>query len=118
MSRRQVERIELKKVVNRLVVRAIGLCKEKYGLKNIWDLIKKPPMDFSFKYNRPNSHMKQSTKEFYEMIWADYSTHYPQDTNKFDEAKSQDNDLPQFYHYLFTKGERIRICNSLVRSVD
>ena len=131
-SRSAIDSMEIAKLVNRLVLRAMTLCKQKSGLRNIWDLMKTPPMDYTFKYVSPNSHMRPRVKKFHDLVWADYLVFFPHtsewscdidpqdvdqevDMNKyFNMDKKPKDDDTEVHHYLFTKSERLRICNSVV----
>lgn len=125
-SRSNIERSDTLKLINRLFVRAMDECKEKCQLKNIWDYMQMKPMDYSFPYTRLHNTMKPITKNFYNLLWADYTFHYPLTEKEFDDSKERrlsniekgqkgkEQEELEVYTYLFTKSERLRVCNSLV----
>ena len=128
VSRNYLDDLEIVKLVNRLVMRAMLQCKDQFQLKNIWDLAMKPQLDYSFPFECPNSHMRPHTKKFYDLIWADFSFHYPHEQEEFNEARklmagSADyiddgarhplEDL-EIYHYAFSKSERLKVSHALV----
>lgn len=130
LSRSYLDDVELSKLVNRLVLRAMKKCIEDAKLKTIWDLIQKPPLDYAFEYACPNSHMKPITKRFYDLVWADYCFHLPHHEEEFETKrkflmemtespadKHNDEDPTEeleMYHYQFSKSERLKIVNTMV----
>ena len=133
-SRRAIDRLDTDRFINKLVARAMRLCLERSELKCIWDMMKTPPMDYSYQYNCPNSKMRPRVKNFYDLVWADYMSYFPNDDDEDsgeldlnvldDKSKkttspspistSQRHSCDELNYSLFTKTERLRAGYTLV----
>lgn len=141
-SRRQLESIEVSKLVNRMVVSAMKLClKDKPGFKNLWDCAGvKNPM-YSFTFMPPNNHQRPNQRRFRELVWTDKTFTYPYDSASFKKAveaaeqrekddregkaeeepkkdkKKEEIVNPVMYHSLFSKADKLKACRYLFDKV-
>ena len=140
LSRRKVDTVEILRVVNRLVIRAMQKAiGSRNLLSNIWQKIKEDPTDYAFPFESSTNKMRPRNRLFYEMLWKDYYYHYPYEQDQYidnqsklrdasialadpgigNEAAERANKIKaenstKIYHYKFTKIERLKIASQLV----
>ena len=131
-------------MIGRLTSRAFYITIKKFDkLENMWSRIKEDPTEYAYTFECATSHMRPSNRMFYKQVWKDYYYHYPYgkaqfennirhkkdmevhendpeiDSEALNQAKGNSSDsTTHFYHYRFTKTERLDIAHHLVVLVN
>lgn len=140
-DRRKLDKVEVKRLINRLVVRAFTTTLEHFdNLFNIWDVMNITPTNYAYEFEAATNRMKPRKREFYDLIWMDYFYHYPYTREELEDIINKDSmeevmekkeekkgaELPgvesvnaedskvTVYNYQFNKIERLKIVHYLV----
>lgn len=97
-------KVEMYKFASRELVAALKTSiKNHSSLKNIWDYIGVPPVEYMFQYQASNNHMRPVNRIFYESAWKDYITRF-----------KEIDGVPTVYYQTFNKLEKLKIMDYLV----
>jgi len=142
-NKRSIDKIDIIRLINRLVVRAFIESIEKCNrLRNLWDGLGIAPTTYSYEFRRATNRMRPRNRMYYELLWMDYSYTYPYERDDIaqnlrieeEEEPDSDNDGEEgdtepltnydkthgdmaMYTYLFSKVERLKIIHYLVSQI-
>jgi len=145
-DRRDMDKCEVSRLVNRLVVRAmLDTIKLFPGLKNLWDVNGTSPTNYAYEYTSATNKMRPRNRRFYDIVWMDYFYHYPYNKDSLEAIQKFESDKDALdkamedkglegniqrddtinpedkpitvYNYKFSSTERLKIVNYLVNKI-
>jgi len=91
-NRRSIDKMEIKKIVNRLVVKALIDTINKYDtLQNLWAALKMEVSAYSYQYETATNKMRPRNRDYFSQMWMDYMYHYPYTREEIDAIMDKDS---------------------------